>query len=441
MWIARRRRALKRNPAISIGFVCALMATAVLLKLYFPNLPTLSILTPAVIIGAFLGGRMVGFLSLALGTVVAAYFVYNPPPPSTTTAQTVAILIFVGVGLLIIFILSLLDEAIRRLEREQVKLQLVLKAAKAASWEFDPSHPMNWDNNFFDLLGLPESEGVPSAEKFLAMVSEEDRPKMRKARELMSQGLQPPSRDEYRLKKPDGSWLWLVNHRVQMSEPEKSYVGLTLDITEQKAAQEEINFLLQELIHRSKNQFTVINSIARDVIRQSVSTEDFERQFQLRMISLAKSQDLVAKGSNKIADLEELVRSQAEIFGAASRIDIAGPSVGISELAAQYLSIALYELMTNSIKYGALATEDKRLQVSWQPAKQYEALEILWKEEADENLHKYGPATTVAGFGTKVLKSLVASALGGSSELTIGNGVLEWKLQAPFGVHLHPQSS
>jgi two-component sensor histidine kinase len=210
---------------------------------------------------------------------------------------------------------------------------------------------------------------------------------------------------------------------------------LTIDVTEQKAAQEEIKFLLRELIHRSKNQFAVLNSIAKDVYRQAGSEEDFAHQFQLRMISLAKSQDLAVQGSIQRVELASLMLSQAEIFGAGPRIDISGPPVEADETAAQYLSIAFYELITNSIKYGALATENKKIHFSWSLADDQDSIEIAWQEELDGPRQVWPLESADSGFGMKVLRFLAARAIAGTSDLSIGDDRLVWKLIAPLTPH------
>ncbi len=381
MWIATRGRWLDRKPVAGVAAVCALMAAAVVLKLLLPNLPTLAIFIPVVLMGTFLGGRWVGVFSLALGTVACAWFVYNPPPPSTVVTQTVSVLVFIVVGLCILFIIDLLDDTIRKLERERLelrleraKLQLSLKAGHAATWNLS-RQVMHWDRNFYDLVGLPHSTAAPGEAQFFAMVHDDDRPKMMAARKLMATGQVPPANDEYRLKRPDGRWIWLINHRVQV-DPE-NYVGLTIDITDRKAAEEKVQFLFRELVHRSRNQFAVINSIAREVYKQSGSIADFERQFRHRMVGLARSQEVV--GASEDNQLSALVAAQADIFGLSSRIDISGVAVNVSETGAQYLAIAIYELITNSIKYGAFTAGDARISMSWKV--KGHTLELLWDEQ------------------------------------------------------------
>lgn len=434
MWIARRRRWLERSPLIGLAVAAGLMAAAVVLKLLLPNLPTLASFMPAVIIGAFLGGRGVGLVALVLGTVASAYFVFNPPPPSTFATQTVSVLVFVMVGGTILFIIHLLDEAIRRLEREQAqlrleraKLGLSLKAGRAATWNITQSK-MQWDRTFYELVGLPYSDSPPTESEFFAMVHDDDRAKMTEARQQMARGLEPKPSDEYRLRRADGSWIWLINHRVQIDA--ENYVGLTIDITERKLAEEKIHFLFRELVHRTRNQFAVINSIAREVYKQSGSITEFENLFRHRMVGLARSQEAVGNAQDN--PLSAIVAAQADIFGLSSRIDIKGVPVRVSETGAQYLSIALYELITNSIKYGAFTAGDARISVNWTVSG--DTLEILWSENCSTTNTSSQPFAGT-GFGARVLKDLTAQALDGQSEYEVRDDGVRWSLTVPLGRH------
>ncbi|MFO1032980.1 MAG: HWE histidine kinase domain-containing protein [Hyphomicrobiales bacterium] len=436
MWIERRRHALQRHPAIGLGAVVVLLLVATLLKLAMPSLPTLSLFFPPVLIGAFLGGRATGLLSLIGGALITAYFVYNPPPPLSFHWQTVSIVVFIAVGGLIIFVLKVLDDAILRLHREQSKLELVLKSAHAAIWEFNGTDAVKWNKNFVDLLGLPPGSAPPDRAQFLDMVHPQDRPKLEEAYRLITLGMPPAPHDDFRIRRSDGTWVWFDNHRVCLQSSPPSYMGLVIDITERKNSEEQISFLLQELAHRSKNQFAVISTIAKDVYQQAGSGEDFHREFQLRMTGLARSQDLVVLGGAQSTSLLALLQSQAGIFGAEGRIATSGPVILVAETAAQYLAIAFYELITNSIKYGALATENRKISLAWKVNGGGAHITLQWREPMDTRSTSAKTNSAQPGFGTKVLNTLTAQALGGTARFLKSGTCIEWTLVAPLGESL-----
>ena len=261
--------------------------------------------------------------------------------------------------------MDLLGKAVDRYQHERRRLDLALKAAKAALWEIHPDRPLYWNKNFYDLIGLEYTDQAPPAEHFFDLVHPEDREKMREARRLMDQGLRPAERDEYRLLRPDGKMLWLENHRATDPTNERFFIGITQDITQRKNAEERVELVLNELAHRIKNQYAVIIKIAKDTYRQAETANDFNEAFQSRMLGLARSNDLLLRGGGQEVDLRSLLLSQMEIFGDTRRIELNGPAIAVSANAAQYLAMAFHELSTNALKHGAFSVDTGRIDVTW----------------------------------------------------------------------------
>ena len=421
--------AFRRNPVVG-GLVSAgLIITAIGIKLLLPTIPTLTILFPAVLVSAWVGGAQCAIPTLLVCGIVGAYFLGKPLPVQTTAWQSVTITIFLLVGGLIIYVVDLLGKAVDRYQHERRRLDLALKAAKAALWEIHPDRPLYWNKNFYDLIGLEYSDQAPPAERFFDLVHPEDREKMRQARRLMDQGLRPAEWDEYRLLRPDGKMLWLENHRATDPTNERFFIGITQDITQRKNAEERVELVLNELSHRIKNQYAVIIKIAKDTYRQAATTDDFNDAFQARMLGLARSNDLLLRGGGREIDLRSLLLSQMEIFGDTRRIELNGPTVAVSANAAQYLAMAFHELSTNALKHGALSVETGRIDVTWAISEGVPAaFEIVWKERG-------GPAPksrTKSGFGKLVLEKLMPSAVDGTAEIAAETDGIKWSLSAPL---------
>jgi PAS domain S-box-containing protein len=429
MWFENRLPVFRRNPVIGALVSAALVIAAIAIKLLFPAIPTLTILFPAILVSAWVGGARVAIPTLLVCGIAGAYLLGRPLPVQTATWQAVTIIVFLLVGGLIIFVVDLLGKAVDRYRHERRRLDLALKAAKAALWEIHPDRPLYWNKNFYDLIGLEYTDQAPPAEQFFELVHPEDREKMREARRLMDQGLRPAERDEYRLLRPDGKMLWLENHRATDTANEKFFIGITQDITQRKNAEEQVELVLNELAHRIRNQYAVIIKIARDTYRQAATAHDFNEAFQARMLGLARSNDLLLKGGGQEVDLRSLLLSQIEIFGDSRRIELNGPSVAVSANAAQYLAMAFHELSTNALKHGAFSVETGRIDVTWKisegpPA----AFEITWQERG-------GPAPkskSKSGFGKLVLEKLMPAAVEGTAEILGEAGGIRWTLAAPL---------
>jgi two-component system, chemotaxis family, CheB/CheR fusion protein len=96
---------------------------------------------------------------------------------------------------------------------------------------------------------------------------------------------------------------------------------------------------------------------------------------------LARVQGLVAREDRPELELGELVRSEIAAHQADghSNIRIEGPPITLREKAAETLALALHELATNAIKYGALSDSSGRLVVTWR-IRDDETLVLEWEE-------------------------------------------------------------
>jgi PAS domain S-box-containing protein len=348
----------------------------------------------------------------------------------------VAIIGFMIVCGLILFVVDLLDKSIQRLERERQslrlerrRLELAFKAADMASWEIKPDGQLLWDDNFFRLIGLNPSKDAPSTERFLAMVHAEDRTRMQEARKRMAEGEPPPPRDEYRLTRPDGRMIWLENHRVAVDREGKHFIGITQDVTRRKRAEKRITMLMRELAHRAKNQYAVILAMIRETKKQASSSEDFESLIRSRITALSRSHDLLVHGEWERADLHELIIAHLDSFGVRDRLITEGPEVLLSPTAAQYIGMALHELATNAAKHGAFSLPAGRVRVTWSIAGDGDQriFTLLWEETG-------GPPVSPErskGFGTKVLEELTPAAVRGEAKLEHRDSGLAWELKAP----------
>ncbi len=101
----------------------------------------------------------------------------------------------------------------------------------------------------------------------------------------------------------------------------------------------------------------------------------------------------------------------------------------INPEAAQQFSLALYELATNSQKYGLTAADSARVEVSWGTSDG--RLELLWREygipkvQSDDQLRP-------EGFGTKLLTRVIPAMLKGEASRKFEDGGLVYRLSVPL---------
>ena len=90
----------------------------------------------------------------------------------------------------------------------------------------------------------------------------------------------------------------------------RGIITTAVETTEQKRREQTLRALLREVSHRSRNLLAIIQSIATQTGRYSVTIEGFLNRFRGRLQSLASSQDLVTSSNWRGADLGELVIGQ-----------------------------------------------------------------------------------------------------------------------------------
>jgi two-component sensor histidine kinase len=197
---------------------------------------------------------------------------------------------------------------------------------------------------------------------------------------------------------------------------------------DRQAAQSEVLFLMREVAHRSKNQMTVIAAMAKQTARGASDVSSYVDSFEHRILGLARSTDLLLTHGRQGVLLSELIQNQVAPFSPRdpARVSIEGPAVRLNMQAAQIIGMALHELATNAVKYGAFSGDQGHLSVRW--STDAGKLDWVWRETV------YHPLATAnrVGFGTTVLKTMVARSLKAEVERVPHPDGLEWQFTIPL---------
>jgi PAS domain S-box-containing protein len=215
--------------------------------------------------------------------------------------------------------------------------------------------------------------------------------------------------------------------------------SMSRDISERKARERHIEFLLRELSHRSKNLLAVVQAVAGQTARHSPSVEAFQASFADRVQAMSRAQDLLTARNWGGAMIADLVEAQLAPFieTAGARIAMAGPDLQLKPDVVHGVSLALYELATNAAKYGALSVPDGQVAIDWEldaPAAGERRFRMSWRESG-------GPAVREPdrkGFGHIVINQMVATALRGEVGLDFAPDGVTWTLDAPAAAVLSP---
>jgi two-component sensor histidine kinase len=160
----------------------------------------------------------------------------------------------------------------------------------------------------------------------------------------------------------------------------------------------------------------------------------FVRAIEGRVSALARAQTLLAKDRWAGADLHALLRGELAAFldgGSGPRAELRGPPVALPPGAAQPLSMAIHELATNAVKYGALSAPAGRLSISWRvDGVTGDVLRLRWAETGGPPLD--GPPAK-RGFGSRVLDGTLRGQLGGAVSMAWGRDGLVYEVEVPLG--------
>jgi PAS domain S-box-containing protein len=233
----------------------------------------------------------------------------------------------------------------------------------------------------------------------------------------------------------DGAVVWVeVTSSTVTSDGGGFHYGVRMvqDITERKVAEEQKKLLLAELNHRVKNTLATVQALASHTARGATSAEDFQRRFEPRLMALSAAHDRLTRNDWRGANLAEIVSGELNAHDVPGAISADGPDIILPPRVSLSLSMALHELATNALKYGALSQANGRVEVRWQvmrdPATPYPTeVELSWEE-------RDGPAVTPPaeeGFGSRLLR-VTAAELRGKLECQWNPEGLRWRLSFPL---------
>lgn len=322
-----------------------------------------------------------------------------------------------------------LVQAERKSADAERQLKLSMEAGRMGAFEVDlGEREMRFDAKEAEILGLPNASRRLSLAAFNAMLSEPDAAPL----ETLLAGAGERYAGELRLKLPDATehWLSFAAARQNHSSSEMGrYLGISFDVTRRKLLEERNRLLTREVRHRAKNLLAVAAAIAR----QTAGTKDpeaFADEFAKRVAALGSTLTLLSREERHGVDMRELLETHFEPFAEArAQISLSGPSVAVRPEAAQMIGIAVHELTTNALKYGALARASGRVAVEWlaQGPPFGGAFSLSWTETG-------GPLVKPSahkGFGYSVLMEQTAWALKGDVEAHYPQSGLVWTLSAP----------
>lgn len=202
----------------------------------------------------------------------------------------------------------------------------------------------------------------------------------------------------------------------------EAIAGTTRDITARKEIEKHQALFVGELQHRVKNTLAVVRAIAQQSFGQYPAFGDFSS----RVVSLGKGLDILVQQSWTSAPLRELIETvlSAHQSADARRVEADGPDLSVRPRSVVALSLALNELATNAMKYGALSNADGNVAIAW--TIEGDRFLLTWTESG-------GPPVIVPdrkGFGSRLIEQNLAQEVGGRVDVDYAPGGVICRIDA-----------
>lgn len=329
----------------------------------------------------------------------------------------------------------------QKLAESERRLQLSQNAAGISALELDiETGTVFGTEGFWDLWGLSPRESVHIS-VLESIVIPEDKD-IRSNPETREKGTAAPN-VEYRIRRPDtGELRWLSRNIDFVYDPTGKPVkmfGVMQDITVRKDYESRQQMLTHELEHRIKNILAMVAAIASQTLRNT-DIETGRTVFNDRLRALAKAHDILNDTRWTDASMMQVIENTVAVFPA-KQISISGPPISLSPKMALSMALAVNELGTNALKYGALSTPAGTVTIGWTEDVYGDADggELVWQWTESG-----GPAVSPPGrrgFGTFLVERVLANDFDGAVRINYQPNGVECVLTAPMPRTKRPRLS
>ncbi|KTF37702.1 CheR family methyltransferase [Xanthomonas vesicatoria] len=215
------------------------------------------------------------------------------------------------------------------------------------------------------------------------------------------------------------------------------WLGTSTESDNLRRLQEQQRVLVTELQHRTRNLITVVQSVAKQTMQSSQSMPEFAGKFEDRLSALSRVQGLLSQSDNEPTTIGALLRMELAALGAEPdhhRIVVEGPDVALRKSTVQTLALALHELATNALKYGALAVDTGTLAIRWNVVNGGDAsaqLVLQWVEEG-ANQQLRNDRDQAGGFGRRLIEKALPYSHGAHTRYELSDTRLECEIRLPL---------
>ncbi|WP_370677726.1 PAS domain-containing protein [Pleomorphomonas sp. PLEO] len=298
----------------------------------------------------------------------------------------------------------------RDLQRQTDLLQLAQQGGGFGTYDWDlRSNRVRGTQLFRELFQLPDTPEGVSMDDVLSRIHPDDAVRMTGLANGVSPDIEIPH--EFKLLVGDRvTWIGARGTIVRdaYGQPER-VLGAVHDLTQRKQIEERLDMVARESAHRVKNILTIMQIISENTLRRATSLEMARKSLVERISALNQAQMRILAGPQD-SRLQTIVRDTFTItYQLDDRIVIEAD--GDAELAPRTglgVALALHELITNALKYGALSVPEGRVFIGWDitpcPDQGGARVTLDWRETGGPPVKDAGGK----GFGSMLIRNSLA---------------------------------
>ena len=303
------------------------------------------------------------------------------------------------------------------LSPDRLRLGQALQAAGLGDFEWDVERDhITISPRMAAMTGMPAGRADSRRGDALdANIHPEDLAGARKNRTAALEGRLITFETQYRLVRPnDGRTVWLKLSGAIARRPDgraAAVTGVVEEITGRKVEDDQRVTLMAELDHRVKNVLAAVQALAQQTAKRTTSLDGFLQTFAGRLKAMGSANELLTAARWRGAAVDHLAAAELGAL-APHQTRWEGPELFLTPRAANAVSLALHELATNAVKYGALSTETGRVDLAWRRLADG-GFEITWTESG-------GPLVAPSdrrGFGSTLLGQVTGRELNGEAQV------------------------
>lgn len=208
-----------------------------------------------------------------------------------------------------------------------------------------------------------------------------------------------------------------------------------IDAAEHQTVEKIQSVLVAELHHRIKNLLATVSAIVSQSLRHAKSTEEGRLGIESRIAALGRVQDLLLRANWKSARLTDIIRTGIEPFDRAGekRFVVQVTDIQAAAAASLPLALAINELCTNAVKYGALSNAQGHVEITAVADNEKNSFRFTWREVDGPPVAR----PTHSGFGTRLIQQSFVSQLNGAVRLTYEPSGVTCEIDVPLQVVVH----